>query len=149
VLYDAHVDRVFRLAYRLTGDDDHARELTQDTFIRAFNQLGRFRGDSALATWLYRITITVASNIRRRQRRRDREIDLSVARELAADGPPAADPDLSNDFRDARCRRVHTPGDRRRTRRRRRNVQEPVVHRARDAPQSTRAIREGVAHAGR
>lgn len=93
-LYDAHVDRVFRLAYRLTGDDDRARELTQDTFIRAFDQLHRFRGDSALATWLYRVTITVASNLRRRQRRRDRETDLAAAGALAADGPPAADPDL-------------------------------------------------------
>ncbi|HEU4988234.1 MAG TPA: RNA polymerase sigma factor [Gemmatimonadaceae bacterium] len=93
-LYDAHVDRVFRLAYRLTGDDDRARELTQDTFIRAFDQLARFRGDSALATWLYRVTITVASNLRRRQQRRDRELDLDAAGALATDGPPVAEPDL-------------------------------------------------------
>jgi RNA polymerase sigma-70 factor (ECF subfamily) len=93
-LYDAHVNRVFRLAYRLTGDDEQARELTQDAFIRAFGQLARFRGDSALATWLYRVTVSVASNSRRRRRRFERETDLSVAAELAADGAPPAEPDL-------------------------------------------------------
>ena len=45
-LYDAHVDRVYRLAYRLAGDDELARELTQDTFVRAFERLGSFRGES-------------------------------------------------------------------------------------------------------
>ncbi len=93
-LYDAHVDRVFRLAFRLTGDEEQARELTQDTFIRAFGQLARFRGDSALATWLYRVTVSVASNSRRKHRRWSREIDLSSADGMVADGPPPADPDL-------------------------------------------------------
>jgi RNA polymerase sigma-70 factor (ECF subfamily) len=93
-LYDAHVDRVFRLAYRLTGDEHEARELTQDAFIRAFQQLPKFRGDSALATWLYRVTVSVASNNRRRHRRRDRETDLSAATDLATGGPPEAEPDL-------------------------------------------------------
>lgn len=93
-LYDAHVDRVFRLAYRLTGDEHGARELTQDAFIRAFQQLPKFRGDSALATWLYRVTVSVASNNRRRHRRRDRETDLSAVADVAAGGPAEAEPDL-------------------------------------------------------
>jgi RNA polymerase sigma-70 factor (ECF subfamily) len=93
-LYDAHVDRVFRLAYRLTGDEHDARELTQDAFIRAFQQLPNFRGDSALATWLYRVTVTVASNNRRRHRRRDRETDLTAVADVATGGPPEAEPDL-------------------------------------------------------
>jgi RNA polymerase sigma-70 factor (ECF subfamily) len=93
-LYDAHVDRVFRLAYRLTGDDTLAQELTQDTFIRAFQQLPRFRGESALATWLYRVTVSVASNLRRRYRRHARETDLSLITNLASTTPPPADPDL-------------------------------------------------------
>jgi RNA polymerase sigma-70 factor (ECF subfamily) len=93
-LYDAHVDRVFRLAYRLTGDEHDARELTQDTFIRAFQQLPKFRGDSALATWLYRVTVSVASNNRRRHRRRDRETDLTAVADVATGGAPEAEPDL-------------------------------------------------------
>jgi RNA polymerase sigma-70 factor, ECF subfamily len=93
-LYDAHVDRVFRLAFRLTGNENYARELTQDTFIRAFGQLGRFRGESALATWLYRVTLSLASNLRRKHRRHDREVDLSAADRVAAPPTPRADPDL-------------------------------------------------------
>ena len=68
-LYDAHAGRVYRLAYRLTGDADLAREFTQDTFVRAFSQLHRFRGDSALSTWLHRITVTVVANAMRRVKR--------------------------------------------------------------------------------
>jgi RNA polymerase sigma-70 factor, ECF subfamily len=69
-LYDAHVGRVHRLAYRLTGDVQLAHEVTQDTFVNALKHLDRFRGDSQLATWLHRITVTVALNTLRRQKRR-------------------------------------------------------------------------------
>ena len=76
-LYDAHSPRVYRLAFRLTGDADLAREFTQDTFVRAFGQLSRFRGDSALSTWLHRITITVVANAMSKVKRfRERETDL-------------------------------------------------------------------------
>ncbi|MFL5476460.1 MAG: RNA polymerase sigma factor, partial [Gemmatimonadales bacterium] len=51
-LYDAHVDRVFRLAYRMAGDMDRAQDYTQETFIRAFSRLQTFRGDASLSTWL-------------------------------------------------------------------------------------------------
>src|SRR4029078_12423327 len=50
-LYDAHSNRVYRHAFRLTGDADLAREFTQDTFVRAFSQLARFRGDAGVSTW--------------------------------------------------------------------------------------------------
>jgi len=76
-LYDAHSPRVFRLAFRLTGDADLAREFTQDTFVRAFSQLARFRGDSALSTWLHRVTVTVVANAMRKVKRfRERETSL-------------------------------------------------------------------------
>ena len=44
-LYDAHVDRVFRLVYRMAGDLDRAQDWVQETFIRAFERLGDFRGE--------------------------------------------------------------------------------------------------------
>ena len=45
-LYDAHVDRVYRLAYRMSGSPDLAQDFTQDAFIRAFSRLADFRGES-------------------------------------------------------------------------------------------------------
>jgi RNA polymerase sigma-70 factor (ECF subfamily) len=93
-LYDTHAERVFRLAFRLTGESELARELTQETFIRAFAQLGRFRGESALSTWLHRVTISVVSNAMRKVKRfRARETDLDEAGLMAVEGR-AADPDL-------------------------------------------------------
>jgi RNA polymerase sigma-70 factor (ECF subfamily) len=93
-LYDAHAPRVFRLAFRFTGDDELARELTQETFIRAFAQLGRFRGDSALSTWLHRVTISVVSNAMRKVKRfRARETELDEAARLTVDAQ-GADPDM-------------------------------------------------------
>lgn len=95
-LYDAHAPRVFRLAYRLTGEDELARELTQETFIRAFEQLHRFRGDSALSTWLHRVTISVVSNAMRKVKRfRARETDLDEATPMP-EGTRTAEPDLTD-----------------------------------------------------
>ena len=93
-LYDAHVDRVHRLAWRLTGDPQLAEEVVQDTFVRALGHLDRFRGDCAFATWLHRITASVASNARRSARRHEARQepiehadDAPAAREAhAADG---------------------------------------------------------------
>ena len=79
-LYDRHVDRVYRLAFRLAGDDDLAREFTQETFIRAFERLDTFRGEAALATWLHSIATSVALNgLRKVKRFRQRETDLDAA----------------------------------------------------------------------
>jgi RNA polymerase sigma-70 factor (ECF subfamily) len=93
-LYDAHVERVFRLAFRLTGEAELARELTQESFVRAFAQLGRFRGESALSTWLHRVTISVVSNAMRKVKRfRARETDLDEAGLISVESR-VADPDL-------------------------------------------------------
>jgi RNA polymerase sigma-70 factor (ECF subfamily) len=79
-LYDAHVGRVHRLAHRLTGDAQLAREVTQDAFVRALAHLDRFRGDSTFATWLHRIVVTVALNaVRRVRRQRGREAPIEDA----------------------------------------------------------------------
>jgi RNA polymerase sigma-70 factor (ECF subfamily) len=76
-LYDAHVDRVFRLVYRMAGDIDKAQDYTQETFIRAFSRLQSFRGDAALSTWLGSIAISVTLNgLRKVRRRNERELGL-------------------------------------------------------------------------
>ncbi len=96
-LYDAHAPRVYRLVYRLCGDDDLAQEFTQEAFIRAFDRLDRFRGESALSTWLHRIAISVTANGMRKVRRlRDREleIDPDFPAGPGSDGLQRSEPDL-------------------------------------------------------
>ena len=93
-LYDAHVDRVYHLAYRLAGSDDLAQDFTQDTFIRAFARLGDFRGESSFGTWLHTIALSVSMNgLRKVKRFRTREADLDEARDHGWSGR-RAEPDL-------------------------------------------------------
>ena len=90
-LYDAHAPRVYRLTYRLAGDAVLAEEFTQDTFVRAFSQLDRFRGEASFSTWLYRIALSVTSNGMRKVRRlRSREmvLDDSLPRREGSGGDP-------------------------------------------------------------
>ena len=68
-LYDTHVDRIYRLVYRMAGDGDLAEDFTQDTFIRAFERLDQFRGDSSLATWLHSIAVSVTLSGMRKVKR--------------------------------------------------------------------------------
>jgi RNA polymerase sigma-70 factor (ECF subfamily) len=64
-LYRAHVDRVFSLCVRMAGDRAMAEELTQDCFVRAWERLSSFRGESAFGTWLYRLAVNVVLNARK------------------------------------------------------------------------------------
>ena len=100
-LYDGHVDRVYRLAYRLAGDADLARDFTQETFVRAFDRLKDFRGDSSLATWLHAIGTSVALNgLRKVKRQRERETVLDEALTIGAPSR-RAEPDLQERLRRA------------------------------------------------
>jgi RNA polymerase sigma-70 factor (ECF subfamily) len=86
-LYDAHVDRVFRIAYRLAGDSDLAQDFTQETFIRAFSRLSQYRGDASLSTWLHSIATSVSLNgMRTVTRIRGRSTNIDDVPELPA--PP-------------------------------------------------------------
>lgn len=58
---------IYRLAYRLTGNVEDAKDLTQEVFIRAYKGLQGFRGDSDIKTWLYRIAINLGSSWRRKE----------------------------------------------------------------------------------
>ena len=62
--------KVFQLVYRYTGDYEEACDLTQDTFVRAFNAWTEFRGDSQVYTWLYRIALNLCHNQQKRLQRR-------------------------------------------------------------------------------
>lgn len=65
----------YTLAYRLTGDEEDARDVVQDAYLRAYRGLKRFRGDAAFTTWLYRITANcAATQLGRRKRHRHDEL---------------------------------------------------------------------------
>jgi RNA polymerase sigma-70 factor (ECF subfamily) len=69
-LYRAHRGRVYALCYRMAGEASLAEELAQDVFVRAWQRLGSFRGESAFSSWLHPLTVNVALSERRSRRRR-------------------------------------------------------------------------------
>lgn len=100
-MYDAHVDRVYRLAYRLAGDADLAQDFTQETFVRAFNKLREFQGRSAFSTWLHAITVSVSLNALRKVKRiRQREVDIDDVEPIYA-AARQAEPDLKQRLKNA------------------------------------------------
>jgi RNA polymerase sigma-70 factor (ECF subfamily) len=100
-VFNAHVDRVFRLAYRMTGDTAFAEDVTQDIFARAFDRLGQFRGDAPFGAWLHRVaTTTILNALRKEKRTRGREASLEEAR-YAAVRTGAIEPDIRDRVRAA------------------------------------------------
>src|SRR5438093_805833 len=73
-LYRAHAGRVYALCLRLTADAAQAEERTQDAFVRAWQRLATFRGESAFSSWLYRLTVNEVLLGRRAERRREQRI---------------------------------------------------------------------------
>lgn len=69
-LYRAHAGRVFALCLRMTGERGRAQELAHDAFVRAWERLGSFRGESAFGSWLHRLTVNVVLERQRSERRR-------------------------------------------------------------------------------
>lgn len=72
-LYRMHVDRVYGLCLRMTGNVSEAEDCAQEAFIQAWDKLDAFRGDSAFGTWLHRIAVnSVLGRIRKSKREHDR-----------------------------------------------------------------------------
>jgi len=78
VLVNDRSGEIYGLLYRLTESTEEARDLTQETFLRAFQSIGHFRGESDLRTWIYRIAINQARNRWRWWRRRRRDATVSI-----------------------------------------------------------------------
>lgn len=68
-LLDRYSHSVFSLIVRLTGNKEDAEELTQDVFLKVFQQLGRFREESSFSTWVYRIAYNTAISALRKQKK--------------------------------------------------------------------------------
>ena len=86
-LVKATYDDTYSLALRLTGNPSDAEDVAQDTYLRAFTYLGRFRGDAHVRTWLHRITVNCASNVTAKRGRVRRHEES--ASDVALSGPPA------------------------------------------------------------
>jgi RNA polymerase sigma-70 factor, ECF subfamily len=82
----------YTLAYRLVGDEEDARDVVQEAYLRAYRAIGRFRGDAKFSTWLYRITANCAATHlgRRRRHRHDELADDNVVVDLRAEHDPEA-----------------------------------------------------------
>ena len=94
-LYRMHVDKVYGLCLRMTGNVSEAEDCVQEAFIQAWNKLSKFRGDSAFATWLHRIAVNaVLGRMRKSKREQDR---IQAAAEIS---PAPASFEDSGDLRD-------------------------------------------------
>lgn len=98
-LYQQNVNRVFSLCVRMVADRERAEELTQDVFVRAWEKLHLFRGESSFSTWLHRLTVNVVLNARKsdgRQKSRFEENDEETGMDAYAGvvGMPLAPGDL-------------------------------------------------------
>jgi len=89
VLVEGHSRSVFRLAYRMTGNEQDAEDVVQESFLRAYRQLGRFESRANFGTWLYRIVANCSVDLMRAKQARH---DITRSESLdAAEQMPAAE----------------------------------------------------------
>ncbi len=94
-------NRVYGVVLGVVSDPDLAADVVQETFIRAWRGIARFRGDSSLGTWLYRIAVNTALTARRRAAgRSSRAAELHD--DLAADATSDVDPEMRGEVVDLR-----------------------------------------------
>jgi RNA polymerase sigma-70 factor, ECF subfamily len=75
VLVERHSQNLFRLAYRMTGNQHDAEEVVQEAFLRGYQKLGQFASKSNFGTWVYRIAANYAIDRVRQQRREDARLE--------------------------------------------------------------------------
>src|SRR2546430_11224121 len=94
---------VYALAYRLTGNEEDARDVVQDAYLRAYKGLKRFRGEAQFSTWMYRITANCASTaMTKGKKHRHEELEDEAP---LADARPEHDPEAVGDAGPLRARR--------------------------------------------
>jgi RNA polymerase sigma-70 factor, ECF subfamily len=99
LLYHQYKRRVFGIIYRIVGAGD-AEEVAQEVFVRVFRALGSFRGESALSTWIYRLSVNAAlSYVAKRSRRQ--EVGEDALSNVPAEPAPQTDPGLRSRIEDA------------------------------------------------
>lgn len=90
-LYRRHVGKVYALALRMTGKPELAEELAQDAFVKAWESLEAFRGDSAFGTWLYRLSANVVIDHQRKQKSWFSRFSSTEDEDYVEPAAPAAD----------------------------------------------------------
>jgi RNA polymerase sigma-70 factor (ECF subfamily) len=91
-LYTAHSGRVYSVVRRMVGDDHLAEDVSQDAWVRAFEKLHLFRGESSFGTWMHRLAVNSALNRLRRQSKRP-TVEATADRRAA---PPPTDETVLN-----------------------------------------------------
>jgi RNA polymerase sigma-70 factor (ECF subfamily) len=103
-LYRAHYQRVYALTLRMTCDTERAEELTQDVFVRVWQNLATFRGESALSTWIHTVAVrTTLQHLRSEHRREARILSTDDVSRYAAEARRAM-PDTRVDLERAMAR---------------------------------------------
>jgi len=77
-LVERHQREIYRLCFRYVNNHEDASDLAQDSFVKAYKAIGRFRGDSAFSTWLYRIAVNTCLNFRSARRLAQEELSESL-----------------------------------------------------------------------
>ena len=90
-LVESYSGDIYALLFRLTSNAEDARDLTQDTFLRALRSISGFRGDAELKTWLFRIAINESRNRFRWWKRRRREVTISLDATIGDSGTSYSD----------------------------------------------------------
>ncbi len=102
-----HQSEVFTLALRLLGNYELAADAAQETFIRAWRALPKFRGDAALSTWLHRITVNTSWTLGRRAQRHN-AVDIDEVAPIGDDTQPSPEAVAENAELQARLRNAVT-----------------------------------------
>src|SRR5215813_6916733 len=106
VLVERHSRALFRLAFRMTGNEQDAEDVVQESFLRAYRQLGKFDERASFGTWLYRIAVNCSLDFVRSRKRRN---ELAAPADTEMEDPilslPSHDPTpdrmaLSGEVRD-------------------------------------------------
>jgi len=90
-LVNRYQNKIYRLARRLTDNQEDAEDVLQESFVRAFRAIGGFKGASKFSTWLYRITVNLAAMKRRAQRYHIESLDEPIT---------TKDGEINRDIRD-------------------------------------------------
>ncbi len=111
VLVDRHSRPVFRLAYRMTGNESDAEDVVQETFLRAYKQIKQFDGRSSFSTWIHRICSNCALDLIRARKTREKQREPLSDEKAPSwiDRIAARDPDPERLMHSGQIRRLLQP----------------------------------------